>query len=196
MANLRVPRLNNTIYKKISQERQWADRSLQQIQSFLVAGMTAVAQEAEQAMKLRSWFNTLKEEEKEELPPGVARLGKSYVTLMDATLLFTRSMGELTLFRRKLVKNILAEQYKGLFDDDKNPASPMWLAGDDIRAAMRKAKEAAIMADKLTTKGSWTIHNRKRSHSNDGRGFRGAANVGDSRNRDRSGNMSRPLFLC
>lgn len=100
--SLKVPRLNNLVYKKITQERQWVDRNLQQTQSFLLAGLTAVAYEAEHALKLRAWFNALKEEEKEELPPGLARLGKSYVTLMDATLLFTKTMGDITSLRRKL----------------------------------------------------------------------------------------------
>lgn len=187
VTNLAVPRLNNVIYKKITQERQWADRSLQQIQSFLVAGITAIAYEAEHAMKLRSWFSALKEEEKEELPPEMARLGKSYVTMMDASLLFTRTMGEITLFRRKLVKNDLVEPYKSVFDDDKNPATPSWLAGDDVNAAIRKAKDSAALADKITARGpwpsSWPNSGRKRTFSNDRKGFRAGGSFGDFRAR-------------
>lgn len=134
VVNLKVPRLNNLIYKKISSERQWVDRNLQQTQSLLMAGLTAVAYEAE----------------RDELPPEIARLGKSYVRLMDASLLFTKSVGDITSLRRKLVKNDLVEPYKSLFDDKKNPATATWLAGDDINSAIRKAKDSAVLADEIT----------------------------------------------
>lgn len=107
--NLRVPRLNPVIYKKVSKEHQWSDRLLQQVQSFLIAGMAAVASQAEHSMKLRAWFNGLGEEEKENLPDELKTLGKSYVTLMDATLLFTKTMNELTTLCRKMIKNDLVE---------------------------------------------------------------------------------------
>lgn len=117
--NLRVPRLNQVIYKKVSKEHQWSYRMLQQIQSFLIAGMAAVASQAEHAMKLRTWFNRLREEEKESLPAELKELGKSYVTLMDATLLFTKTMNELTTFRRKVIRNDLVEPFKSLLDEEK-----------------------------------------------------------------------------
>lgn len=45
--NLKVSRLNNLVYKPISKKGQWVDRNLQQTQSFLLAGLKAVAYEAE-----------------------------------------------------------------------------------------------------------------------------------------------------
>lgn len=186
--DLKVPRLNNIIYKKISSERQWVDRNLQQTQSFLLAGLTAVAYEAEHALKLRTWFNGLKDEEKEELPEGLARLGKGYVALMDATLLFTKTAADITSLRRKLVKNDLVEPYKSLFDDEKNPATAKWLAGDDVNGAIRKAKDTAFLADKITAKSSWpNSGGRKRLHSNERRNSRGSGGFGDFRANDRAG---------
>lgn len=99
----------------------------------------------------------MKDEEKEELPPGVARLGKSYVTMIDATVLFT-----CRLLWGKLVKSDLVELYKSLLDDDMNLATPAWLVGDN-NSAIRKAKDSAVLADKITAKGSWTGHSRKRT---------------------------------
>lgn len=64
----------------------------------------------------------------------------------------TRAMGEVTSLRRKIIKNELIEPYKSLVDDDKNPTSPAWLAGDDVHSAIRKAKENAALADKITAK--------------------------------------------
>lgn len=104
--------------------------------------------------------------------------------MMDASLLFTRIMGEITILRRKMVKNELIEPYKSLLDDNKNPATPKWFAGDDINAAVRKTKDSAMLADKITAKGSWTGHSRKRTHSA-GRGFRNSGNFGDYRNSNR-----------
>lgn len=170
ISNLKVPKLNNLIYKKIAQEKQWVDHhSLQQTQSFLIEGLTAVAYEAEQALKLRAWFSALKEDEKEELPPSLARLGKGYVALMDATLLFTKTVGDITSLRRKLVRNNLVEPYKSLFDDEKSPATATWLVGDDVNGAIRKAKDTASLADKITGKNPWPSAGRKRFHSNERR---------------------------
>lgn len=163
------------------------DRSLQQTQAHIMAGLTAVAYEAEQAMKIRAWFSALKEDEKEELPPEIARLGKSYVKLMDASLLFTKSVGDITSLRRKLVKNDLVEPYKWLFDDDKNPATANWLAGEDINAAIRKAKDSAVLVDKITKQSTWSNNGRKRTFSNDRRNSRGSGGFPEFRPRERSG---------
>lgn len=201
--NLGVPRLNPEIYKRISGERQFADKAMQQIQSFSMAGMTAVGYQAELAWSIRNWFNSLKEEEKEKLPPELHKLGKMYVSLMDALLLFTRAMWETTSLRRKIVKNELVEPYKSLVDDEKNPASPEWLAGNDVHAAIRKAKDNAVLADKITAKSNWSGGNRKRSHSSDRRGARsgfggmGAVNQGRGgghyrQDSDRGRSKSRP----
>lgn len=85
--NLRVPRLNPVIYKKVMREHERSDRMLQQVQSFLVAGMAAVASQAKHAMKLRAAYNRLKEKEKHNLPAELKTLDKSYVT---------KTMNELT----------------------------------------------------------------------------------------------------
>lgn len=184
--NLRVPRLNSVIYKKVTKEHQWSDRMMQQIQSFLVAGMAAVASQAEQAMKLRAWYNGLSEEEKDNLPAELKNLGKSYVTLMDATLLFTKTMNELTTLRRKIIKNDLVEPYKSLLDEEKNPATALWLAGNDVHAAIRKVKDNAFLAEKITTKTSWASNDkRQRSQPYERRSF-GRGGGQSDQHRDRS----------
>lgn len=81
--NLAVSKLNQEIYKRISAERQWADRAMQQIQSYLVAGLSAVGYQAEVALKVRAWMHGLKEEEKETFPPEMFQMAKMYVALMD-----------------------------------------------------------------------------------------------------------------
>lgn len=151
VVNLAVTRLNQEIYKRISGERQWADKAMQQIKSFMVAGLTAVGYQAELALKVWTWVNGLKEEEKERLPLEKLQMAKAYVGMMEAAILMTRAMGEVTSLRRKIIKNELIEPYKSLVDD-KNPASPAWLAGDDVHSAIRKAKENAALADKITAK--------------------------------------------
>lgn len=186
--DLKVPRLNNLIYKQITAERQWVDRNLQLTQSYLLAGITAVVYEAEHALRLRTSFNGLKEAEKEELPAGLAQLGKGYVALMDATLLFTKTAADITSLRRKLVKNDLVEPYKAVFDNEKNPATAKWLAGDDVNGAMRKEKNTAFLADKITAKSSWpNSGGHKRLHSGERRNSRGSGGYNDFRQNDRGG---------
>lgn len=192
VVNLSVPRLNSEIYKRISGEHQFADKAMQQIQSFMVAGLTAVGYQAENALKVRSWVNGLKEEDREHLPPEMLKLGKSYVTLMDASVLMTRAMGEITSLRRKIVKNDLVEPYKSLVDDEKNPASPSWLAGDDVHATIRKAKDNAFLADKITAKTSWPNNsNKKKSHTPDRGGFRPGFGSGHHGNHSRNNSQNR-----
>lgn len=131
--------------------------------------MTLVGQQAELALKMRSWYNKLKEEDREVLPPEFGKLAKTYVGLMDAAVLITRAMWETTSLRRKIIKNELVEPYKSLVDDDKNPASPDWLAGNDVHAAIRKAKENAALADKITAKSSSSGNNKRISVLRQGR---------------------------
>lgn len=87
----------------------------------------------------------------------MVKLAKTYVALMDASVLMTRAMWEVTTLRREIIKNELIEPYKSLVDNEKNPAWPSWLAGDDIHAAIKKAKENAMtrsqprLAGRVTT---------------------------------------------
>lgn len=117
--------------------------------------------QAEVALKVRTWVNGLKDEEKDNLPPELFKLSKTYVSLMDATVLMTRAMWETTSLRRKIVKHELVEPYTSLVDDDKNPASPSWLAGNDVHAAINKTKENATLADTITAKSSWSNNNKR-----------------------------------
>lgn len=105
-------------------------------------------------------------------------MAKKYVVLMDASILMTRAMWELTMLRRKIVKNELIEPYKSLVDEDKNPASPQWLAGNDVHLAIKKAKENAALVDKITAKSSWQNPGRKRTLSADRGGFRQGLGAG------------------
>lgn len=185
--------MNTVIYKKVTKEHQWSDRMIQQIQSFLVAGMAAVASQAEHAMKLRARFNGFIEVEKDNLPAELQTLGKSHVSLMDATLLFTKTMNELTSLRRKMLRNDLIEPYKSLLDEEKNPATAQWLAGNDVHAAIRKAKDQAFLADKITAKNSFWNNNDKRRHnqSSEKRSF-GRGNGAYDGNEDRNQGGNRP----
>lgn len=77
VVNLAVTRLNQEIYKRISGERQWADKAMQQIKSFMVAGLTAVGYQAELALKVWTWVNGLKGGGEGEITPGKVANGKS-----------------------------------------------------------------------------------------------------------------------
>lgn len=63
--------------------------------------------------------------------------------------MFTKTMNELTTFRRKVIKNDLVESYESPMDDEKNPANPLWLAGNNVHAAIRKEKDNAFLAERL-----------------------------------------------
>lgn len=107
-----------------------------------------------------------------------------YVELMDAIIMFVRAMGDLTTLRRRMFRNDLVEPFKSLMEEDKNPPTADWLAGEDVHAAMRKAKSDASLADNLTKKGKWpkksfyrnsgnynkTPYDRKKPSFNNGQG--------------------------
>lgn len=163
IVNLSVPRLNPEIYKRVSGEHQFGDKALQQIQSFMVASMISVGYQAELALKVRSWFHGLNEEDREKLPPELVRLSKTYVGLMDANVLMTRAMWEVTALRRKIVKNDLVEPYKGLLDDDKTLPPLLGWQGMMYMPLSRRQKRMP----------RWQIKLRPRQHG------RGMATRGD-----------------
>lgn len=188
--NFSVPRLNPEIYKRISGEHQFGDKALLRVKSYLVASMTSVGQQAELALKVRSWYNRLKEEERECFPNKLGKMAKTYVRLMDTSVLMTRAMWETTSLRRKIIKNELIEPYKSLVDDEKYPASPAWLVGNDVHSAIKKAMENAALANKITAKSSWSGGN-KRSQCSDRGGFRPGFGSGQHNRSSSGGNHGR-----
>ena len=70
------------------------------------------------------------------LPPELMGLGSMYGRSMDANILLSRSMADITTLRRCVVKNDLVHPYKELMDEDRNPPSPAWLAGEDVHGGM------------------------------------------------------------
>lgn len=75
--NLVVPKLYPEIYKRVSGERQWADKAMQQIQSFMVTGISAVGYQAALALKVRAWMHRLKEEDRKPLRQSRSKWLKS-----------------------------------------------------------------------------------------------------------------------
>lgn len=193
LANLKVPQTNSLIFNKASTSHQNLDRNLQLSQSYLVGGIVAVGRQAEKLLGLRFWSASLQESEKENLPEEVTQLTLMYVELMDSLIMFVRVMGDLTTIRRGMFKADLMEPYKSLIEEDKNPPSPDWLGGDDVHAAIRKAKANAFLADDLTRKNKWPKklfnrnsgnynkpydHGKRRQHGGDNAGFKQNANQG------------------
>lgn len=66
---------------------------------------------------------------------------------MDSLILLIRVMSDMTTLQRRMIRNDLVEPYKSLMEDEKNPLMPDWLGGNDIPAAIRKAKVNASLAD-------------------------------------------------
>lgn len=146
LSNLKVPRTNSIIFAKISSEHQGLDRAMQVTQSYLVGGITAVGYQAEKLLGLRKWVANLEQEEKDRLPEPLQQLTGVYVHLMDSLIMFVHAMGDMTNLRRRMIRNDLIEPYKSLMEEAKNPPTPDWLGGDDVPAAMRKAKVNAGLA--------------------------------------------------
>lgn len=165
ITNLKVPRTNSLIFNKASSSHQNLDRNLQLTQSYLVGGIVAVGRQADKLLGLRSWAASLNESEKENLPEEVTKLTSMYVELMDSLILFVRVMGNMTTIRRRMFKADLVEPYKSLMEDDKNPPSPDWLGGEDVHAAIRKAKANAFLADDLARKNKWPKKSSNRNAS-------------------------------
>lgn len=153
--NLKVPRTNPLIFAKISSEHQGLDRAMQVTQSYLASGITAVGIQAEKLLGLRTWANGLESDEKENLPEQIQQLTGIYVHLMDSLILLIRTMSDLTSLRRRMIRNDLVEPYKSLMEEEKNPPTPDWLGGDDVPAAIRKAKANAGLADDIAKRGKW-----------------------------------------
>lgn len=162
MSNLKVPRTNPLIFAKISPEHQGLDRAMQVTQSFLVGGITAVGRQAEKLLGVRKWVNGLEQDDKERLPEEIQQLTGIYVHLMDSLILLIRTMSDMTNLRRRMIRNDLVEPYISLMEEDKNPPTPDWLAGDDVLAAIRKAKANAGLADDISKRGKWP----KKSYNN------------------------------
>lgn len=119
---------------------------MQVTQSYLVGGITAVGYQAEKLLGLRKWVANLEQEEKDRLPEPLQQLTGVYVHLMDSLIMFVHAMGDMTNLRRRMIRNDLIEPYKSLMEEAKNPPTPDWLGGDDVPAAMRKAKVNAGLA--------------------------------------------------
>lgn len=104
-----------------------------------------------------------------------------------------------------MFKNDLVEPYKALMDDDKNPPTTEWLAGEDVPRALRKAKANAGIADVIGKRNKWPkkplnknsrnqkpydYQNSQRKSFNPGRddhdahrgGYRGSRGRGDYKN--------------
>lgn len=167
ITNLNVPRTNPEVFTKASIDHQNLDRGLQLTQSYLVSGIIAVARQAENLLGLRSWVTGLDAEERERLPEKFPKLTAMYTDLMDSIILFVKSMGDLTTIRRRMFKNDLVEPYRSLMEEDKNPPSADWLAGDDIHGAIRKAKANASLTEDIARKGKW----QKKSFNKNSRNF-------------------------
>lgn len=164
--NLKVPRTNPLIFAKISSEHQGLDRAMQITQSYLVGGITAVGQQAEKLLGVRTWVSGLDQEDRERLPEQLQHLTGMYVHLMDSLIMLTRTMSDMTNLRRRMIRNDLVEPYKSLMEDEKNPPTPDWLGGDDVPAAIRKAKANANLGDDLTKRGKWPKKSFNRNSRN------------------------------
>lgn len=171
VANLKVPRTNPIIFSKITTEHQGLDRAMQITQSYLVAGITAVGCQAEKLLGLRTWAASLEQEEKDNMPEQVQQLTGIYVHLMDSLILLIGTMSDMTGLRRRMIRNDLVEPYKSLMEDEKNPPTPDWLGGDDVPAAIRKAKANAGLADDLARRGKWPRRNFNRNNRGNSRPY-------------------------
>lgn len=166
--NLKVPRTNSLIFNKATTNHQNLDRNLQLTQSYLIGGIVAVGRQAEKLLGLRNWAANLEEADREQLPDEISKLTGMYVELMDGLILFTRVMSDLTNVRKRMFKGDMPEPYKSLLEDDKNPTTPDWLAGEDVHAAIRKAKANAFAAEDLSRKNKWP----KKSFNRNSTGYR------------------------
>lgn len=153
--NPQVPRTNPIIFKKATTDHQVLDRGLQATQSYLVGGITAMGRQAEKLLGLRTWAANLEQAEKDRLPEQVSQLTGMYIHLMDSLIMLVRAMGDLTNIRRRMFKNDLVDPYKALMDDEKNPPTAEWLAGEDVHGAIRKAKANASLADDIGKRNKW-----------------------------------------
>lgn len=139
---------------------------MQVTQSYHVGGITAVGRQAEKLLGLRTWAAGLDDREKEALPEQIQQLTAIYVHLMDSLIMLVRAMGDMTNFRRRMFRNDLVEPYKSLMEDDKNPPTPDWLAGEDVPGAIRKAKANAGIADDIARRGKWPKKTYNRNSRN------------------------------
>lgn len=146
-----------------------------------------MGRQAEKLLGIRNWAATLDDADKEHMPEEIKNLTGMYVELMDSLIMFVRVMGDMTNIRRKMFRADLLEPYKSLLEDDKNPPSPDWLAGEDVHGAIRKAKANASIADDLGRKNKWPKkpfhfnrnsgtnkpydHNKRKSFGNDNGGY-------------------------
>lgn len=184
IANLKVPRTNSLIFNKATVGHQNLDRGMQLTQSYLVGGIVAVGRQAEKLLGLRKWAASLDEREKESLPEEIGNLTGIYVELMDSLILFVRAMGDMTNTRRKMFRGDLLEPYKSLMEEGQNPPSPDWLAGEDVHAAICKAKANAFAAEDLTRRNKWP----KQSFNRNRGGFRPYDNPKRQNNRQGNNN--------
>lgn len=91
---------------------------------------------------------------------------------MDSLILLIRTMSDLTNHRRRRRRrNDLVEPYKTLMEDEKNPPTPDWLGGDDVPAAIRKAKANAGLADDIARRGKWPKKSFNRNSKNFGKPY-------------------------
>ena len=99
--------------------------------------MTGVATQATFLWELKDFIKSgVAPQVKEHLP----LVNSGFVALMDANILLTRSLSDITHARREAVKLCLSKDV-GAVLSDKNPATPEWLAGPDLTAEFDRVEK-------------------------------------------------------
>jgi hypothetical protein len=146
--NLRVPRLNDMIEAPgfASPEGKRVDKALTQVQQNMTAAMAAVAKGATVAVEFKAWAA-------QHVDPDVRyKAGvfvEQYTTLMDANILLTRSMSDVTEVRREVLRSSIVNKVYQPLLTDKNPATPEWLGGKDMEGAAKRLEEQNRLDVKL-----------------------------------------------
>ena len=136
-ATLKSPELNEALAKALTPIGVKLDKKLADVQKNMIAAMAAVATQATFLWELKDFIKSgVAPQVKEHLP----LVSRGFVALMDANILLTRSLSNITHARREAVKLCLNKDV-GAVLSDKNPATPEWLAGPDLTAEFDRVEK-------------------------------------------------------